>query len=111
MNESPTQTELSDQIAALRKQTFTLLLALIIVSGTLTVFLYRQASLTRRDIASIKPQATQLIQAYSQNGPNIMNFVKQLQAFGTTHPDFQPILKKYGIAPTNVAAPVAAPKK
>ncbi len=111
MNESPTQTEISDQIAALRKQTFTLLLALIIVSGTLTVFLYRQASLTRRDIAAIQPQAMQLIQAFSQNGPNIQAFVKHVQAFGVTHPDFQPILKKYGIAPTNVTAPVTTPKK
>ena len=25
------------------------------------------------------------------------NFVKQLTAYGVTHPDFQPILKKYGI--------------
>ncbi len=98
------QTDLSDQIAALRRQTFTLLLALIIVSGTLTVFLYRQASLTRKDIAAIKPQATQIIQAYAQNGQNIQNFVKQLEIFGTTHPDFRPILQKYGIAPV-------APKK
>jgi hypothetical protein len=105
MNETSSPTDFAEQIAALRRQTFTLLLALIIVSGTLTVFLYRQASLTRRDIAAIKPQASQIIQAYSQNGSNIQNFVKTLAAFGATHPDFQPILKKYGIAPTNAAAP------
>src|SRR5487761_2787870 len=102
MNESPSSSaEIQDQIAALRRQTFTLLLALIIVSGTLTVFLYRQASLTRRDIAAIKPQAAQIIQAFTQNGPNIQNFVKQLAAFGATHPDFRPVLQKYGIAPSN----------
>jgi len=111
MNESTNSNELSDQVAALRRQTFVLLLALIIVSGTLTVFLYRQASLTRRDIAAIKPQATQIIQAFSQNGPNIQNFVKQLAAFGATHPDFRPVLQKYGIPPAGTAAPVAAPKK
>jgi hypothetical protein len=27
------------------------------------------------------------------------NFVKQLTAYGNTHPDFQPILRKYGIVP------------
>jgi hypothetical protein len=106
MNESPTSAELLDQITALRRQTFTLLLALIIVSGTLTVFLYRQASLTRRDIAAIKPQATQIIQAFAQNGPNIQNFVKQLAAFGVTHPDFRPVLQKYGITPANAAPAV-----
>jgi hypothetical protein len=108
MNESHSQLELADQIAALRRQTFTLLLVLIIVSGTLTVFLYRQASLTRRDIAAIKPQATQIIQAYNQNIPNIENFVKQIAVFGASHPDFQPILKKYQIPPPAAAA---APKK
>src|SRR5258706_2089872 len=103
MNETPSNTELSEQIATLRRQTFTLLLALIIVSGTLTVFLYRQASLTRRDIKAVKPQAMQIIQAFTQKGPDIQNFVKELAAFGVTHPDFQPILKKYGINATNTA--------
>ena len=108
MNESPTPTEFSDQIAALRRQTFTLLLALLIVSATLTGYLYLQARHTSTDIAAIKPQATQIIQAFAQNGPTIQSFVKELTAFGATHPDFRPILQKYGIAP---AAPAAAPKK
>jgi len=49
-------------------------------------------------------------------------FVGQLAIYGQTHPDFQPILKKYGIVPPPVtnapakpaaAAPAApaAPKK
>jgi hypothetical protein len=110
MNESEpnsnTYAELAKQIDALRGQTFSLLLALIIVSGTLTVFLYRQASLTRRDIAAVKPQATQIIQIFKQNQPLIQNFVQQLVAYGKTHPDFQQsVLKKYGITPQTVAAP------
>jgi hypothetical protein len=105
MNETPLQTDIAEQIDALRRQTFTLLLALIIVSGTLTGFLYLQQRHAGKDLEAIKPQATQIIQAYSQNGQNIQNFVKQLAAFGAAHPDFQPILKKYGIAPTNAAVP------
>jgi hypothetical protein len=105
MNESPTNTELSEQIAALRRQTLTLLLALIIISGTLTVFLYRQSSLTRRDIAANKPQVTQIIQGFNQNRPLIQSFVQQLVAYGQAHPDFQQtVLKKYGITPQTVAA-------
>jgi hypothetical protein len=101
---SHTHAEISDQICALQKQVFTLLVVLIVVSGTLTVFLYRQASVTRSDIATIRPQATQLIQAFSQNRPAIQSFVQQLAAYGQTHPDFQQqVLKKYGI--------IAAPKK
>jgi len=38
--------------------------------------------------------------------------VKQLTAYGVTHPDFQPILKKYGIVATQPAAtPVVLAKK
>lgn len=112
MNESPTTNELADQIVALRRQTFTLLLALTMVSATLTGFLYIQQRHTGKDLEAVRPQATQIIQAFAQNGQNIQNFVKQLAAFGVTHPDFQPILKKYGIAPAAPAvAPVAVPKK
>ena len=123
MNESetnsPVQTELMDQIVALRHQVFTLLLALVVVSGTLTVYLYRQASVTGKDIDIIKPQATKIIQKFNQNRMGMENFVKQLTAYANTHPDFQPILRKYGIvpqptaaigAPVAPAAPPAAPK-
>jgi hypothetical protein len=108
MNESNPHThdEISDQICALQRQIFILLLALIVVSGTLTVFLYRQASLTRHDIAGIKPQATQVINAFKQNSPGIQTFVNQLIGYAQVHPDFRPILQKYGINPQ-----AAAPKK
>jgi energy-converting hydrogenase Eha subunit F len=115
MNESetnlPVQTELMDQIVALRHQVFTLLLALVVVSGTLTVVLYRQARLTGRDIDTIKPQATQIIAAFKRDQPGMENFVKQLTAYGVTHPDFQPILKKYGIVATQPAATPVVPAK
>ena len=115
MNESETnssaQTELMDQIVALRHQVFTLLLVLVVVSGTLTVVLYRQAKLTGRDIAIIKPQATQIIAAFKRDLPLMENFVKQLTAYGVTHPDFQPILKKYGIVATQPAATPVVPAK
>ena len=100
-----------DQIVALRHQVFTLLLALVVVSGTLTVVLYRQAKLTGRDIAIIKPQATQIIAAFKRDLPLMENFVKQLTAYGVTHPDFQPILKKYGIVATQPAATPVVPAK
>ena len=115
MNESetnpPVQTELMDQIVALRHQVFTLLLALVVVSGTLTVVLYRQAKLTGRDIEIIKPQATQIIAAFKRDQPAMENFVKQLTAYGVTHPDFQPILKKYGIVAKQPAATPVVPAK
>jgi L-fucose isomerase-like protein len=73
--------------------------------------LYRQASITRKDVAAIKPQATKIIQEFSQNRVGMENFVKQVTAYGSTHPDFQPILRKYGIGPQSATAPAtpAAP--
>jgi hypothetical protein len=98
MNDSNSNVEISDQIAALQRQVFILLLALIVVSGTLTVFLYRQASLARRDLDAIKPQAVQIINAFNQNHASVTNFVEALRVYGLSHPDFQQqVLKKYGI--------------
>lgn len=105
---SPTafpQSELMDQVVALRHQVFTLLLALVVVSGTLTVYLYRQASVAKKDLMAVKPQATELLKAFNRDHPAMDAFVKQLTAYGVTHPDFQPILKKYGIVPQAQPAP------
>jgi hypothetical protein len=95
----------NDEIAALKIQLFTVLVALIVVSGTLTVYLYRQASLAGKDIA----QAQQLGGNLVQNEAAVNGFVTKLASYGERHPEFVPLLKKYGVAP---GAPVgAAPKK
>jgi hypothetical protein len=104
----------NSEIAALKRQVFTLLVALIVVSGTVTVYLYRQASITGRDIDAIRPQAQQIIGAFNQNQSLMNSFVNQLVAYGQTHPDFRPVLMKYGVTPPAVAIPTkpaAAPKK
>jgi len=98
-------TDNNNEIAALKNQVFTLLVALIVISGTLTVYLYRQVSLTRKDIA----QMDTAIQMGNRNAVAIDTFVGRLVAYGQKHPDYQPVLKKYGI-PLQPVAP-AAPKK
>jgi hypothetical protein len=90
--------ELNSQVSALQRQVFILLVALVCVSGTLTIFLYRQARLSGKDIDAIKPQAEQVIGVYNQNQVMMTKFVEQLVAYGKTHPDFQPVLRKYGLA-------------
>jgi len=115
MNESHSPTEISEEIAALRRQVFILLLALVVVSGTLVSYLYYQSRITTKNIEGIKPQATRLIQTYTHDLPAMQAFVKQIADYGSKNPDFaQQVLKKYGIAPKAAApavAPVAAPKK
>lgn len=85
----------SSEIAALKNQVFTLLVALIVVSGTLTVYLYRQEVLAGKDLA-----AGRNIEAGMRNNEaNFQTFVTRLVAYGEKHPDFVQVLKKYGIAP------------
>ena len=101
----------NSEIAALRTQVFTLLVALIIVSGTVTVYLYRQASILRKDIDTIKPQAQQVITAFEQNKTLMVNFINQLALYGQAHPDFrQQVLVKDGVVAATPPATNAAPK-
>ena len=104
---------LGAQCAALQRQVFTLLIALFVVSGTLTVFLWRQARYAQKDIEAVKAPAAQLIQAFNQEKPGMDKFVGQLVEYGRTHPDFVPILNKYRIpltsTPTAVAPATAVP--
>ncbi len=96
----------NSEICVLKRQVFTLLVALVVVSGTLTVYLYRQASITGKDIAAIQPQAQQLIGAFNQNQSLMIGFVNQLVAYGQAHPDFRPVLMKYGIQPPPPGTPL-----
>ena len=109
MNDSTNHTHegLSDQIATLQRQNFILMLALVVVSGTLAAYLYYQSRVMEKTIENVKPQATQLIQTYkkvsaSLNRPQIQTFLTQINAYAVAHPDFQPILKKYGWTPAAV---------
>jgi energy-converting hydrogenase Eha subunit F len=95
------------EFAALKNQVFTLLVALIVVSGTLTVYLYRQASLINKDILQYQMQDQQVSAALAKNESTIGPFVQELMAYGQKHPEFVPVLRKFGL----VGNPPVAPKK
>jgi hypothetical protein len=118
-NNFPSTADLTGQIAALQRQVFTLLLVLIVVSGTLSAFLCYQSHVAGKDTENIRPQAMQLINNFNQVSAGIdrkgaENFVNQLIAYGQAHPEFRPVLQKYGInvtAPAKLAATALPPKK
>ena len=93
--------DLAGQLAALQKQVTMLLLALIVLSGTLTTYLCYESRIMGKDLETFTPQAMQMIKGYNQEEPNMEKFVQQLVAYGQTHPDFQEILKKYPFTVTN----------
>ena len=100
----------NDEITAIKNQLFFLLVALIVVSGTVTVTLYRQVSLANKDIT----QSQRLTSEITTNEVAFRNILNRLIAYGEKHPDYLPVLKKNGIIiqPSN-GAPVApaAPRK
>jgi hypothetical protein len=103
--------EWTEQIAGLRRQIALQLLALIVICGTLTVYLWYQSHITGKAIEALQPQAVQTVKALQQNRPTIDKLVRQLIVYGQSHPDFQPVLKKYGIPLTLSALTNSVPEK
>jgi len=100
----------NDEIASLKNQMFFLLVALIVVSGTVTVTLYRQVSLANKDIT----QNERLVSQISTNEVMFRGILNRLVSYGEKHPDYMQVLKKNGIiiqqnaaagAPTAPTAP------
>ena len=122
-NAKPSQTgadDLQAQFDALRHLVVSILILVIVMSGTLNIYLLRQWRSVSKDLAGVRPQAAQMIADYQKvTGPLMTDFVKKLTEYGRTHPDFAPVLAKYnikpagatGAAPTAATPPPAPPKK
>ena len=122
-NQSPRQTEVNNVQAhfdALQHLVVSILILVVVISGTLNIYFLRQWRTVSKDLAAIRPQATKMIADYQKvSGPLMNDFVKKVTDYGRTHPDFAPVLAKYNLqtaAPTGAtAAPpasaVPAPKK
>jgi hypothetical protein len=121
---TPVQADVSDlraQYDQLRHLIASVLILVLVISGTLGIYLLRQWQTSRKDLAAIRPQAAQMIAEYQQkSGPLMSDFVKKIGDYGRAHPDFTPVLAKYGLMPrgsTNTpptapsSPPAAAPKK
>jgi hypothetical protein len=113
--------ELQAQLDQLRHLLVSVLLLVIVISGTFNIYLLRQWRSTSRDLAGFRPQAAQMIGEYQKvRGPAMGDFVKKLADYGRSHSDFAPVLAKYGIRPsiatnappaTPISPPSATPKK
>lgn len=95
------------EIAALQRQIFLQLLALVVLSATVVFYLFCQSLFLSKDLNAVQPQAMQVIQAYTNNRQAINSFHQQLQEYALTHPGFgQRVLAKYGwTPPTNAMKP------
>ncbi len=95
---SPTNNpDLEQQMAALQRQVLLLLVALIVVTATLSGFLYYESHVRNEELNLQRPHLLQMITQYQTNRATIQKFEKQLVEFGATHPAFEPVLVKYGL--------------
>ncbi len=109
--DTPASEELTDLVASLRRQVTHLLLALIVVSGTLATYLFYESHTMSGELDALEPQARAIVQNYDKNLPNVQRFVQTLIAYGQAHPDFQAILKQNGIPLTLSALTNSVPTK
>ena len=113
-----TVNELRSQYESLRQLVNSLLVLLLVVSGTLNLFFWRTFRVTKGALDAEAPQINQMVAEYNKGqGIAITNFLAKLVEFEKKNPDFSPILAKYGVplgissvAPATTAPP-APPKK
>jgi hypothetical protein len=81
---------------SLRQLVVSMLVLMIVISGTLNVFLLRQARTSSQELEAFRPQVNGIVSQYQKNvGPAMDDFVHKLVGFGKTHPDFALILNRY----------------
>jgi hypothetical protein len=108
---SPAPDDLADLVTSLRRQVTHLLLALIVISGTLATYLFYESHTMSVELDNLQPQAREIVRNYDLNLPNVQKFVHTLVAYGQTHPDYQPILKQNGLPVTLSALTNSVPTK
>jgi hypothetical protein len=102
---------LREQVRGLRTLLVAALLASLLLSVGVDAFLFIQDHLVRKDLKSLSAAKDAIHEYETSKRPLINSFVSQLQVYAQNHPDFKPILEKYGIkAPSPSAAPGPAPK-
>jgi hypothetical protein len=113
-NKTPLQAgdnDLQAQCDALRHLVNSMLILVIVISGTFNIYLLRQWRTTSKDLAGIQKQAEQMVAEYQRvSGPLMNDFVTKITEYGRTHPDFAPIMAKYNLKPAvATGAPASAP--
>ncbi|MDB6112802.1 MAG: hypothetical protein JWR69_4552 [Pedosphaera sp.] len=105
-----TAADLQAEVQSLRSVVVGALLALVIIGISLNAFMMRQASMAGNQAA----EAQKFVDEFNTvNIPAAREFWSKLTDYSKTHPDFAPVMTKFGpffqVPPTNPAA--AAPKK
>lgn len=106
----PSRDDLQEQVSSLAGLLNSVLILLFVLGGAFDYYLFRQASILHEEVAATQRYGEQ----FARNSQAIEEFAKKLADYGRTHPDFAPIVKKYGLVPAPAAmsgttAPMPAP--
>jgi len=90
--------DLHEQIESLRHLIGSILILLVVVSGTLTIFLLREMKNTSAQLDAFRQGATNMIAVYQkQQAPVMDDFINKIKQYGQAHKDFDPVLFKWGL--------------
>ena len=106
-NNEPARANVSDlqtQLDKLRHLIVSVLILSIVVTLTLVLCLARLDRSVRQELAIMRPLAAQMAADYQKSGPLLTDFINKITEYGRTHPEFTPILVKYGITKPATAA-------
>ena len=106
----------SRQLEILRTLFTAALVALILLSLGVTLFIFKQMRVVRAQLDDQRPTVTKMKADYEKiSEPLIRNFAGRLQGFAASNPDFRPILDRYrnalGAYLNAPPAPVPVPPK
>lgn len=102
---SASPSSLEQDLGSLRLAVQIMLISLVILSGSVGIYLFRQVSLLRRQTETSGRLAQQMAQHFNVNlATQAQEFEKKLQAFAATNLDFQMRISRY-FAPTLEATP------
>lgn len=104
--QSPTADSRDEAIRSLQKQVRVLLILLLIVSGTLTVYMKRASSRAKAELTLLNPQVQRIRDEFNSRGrPAIREFINRLGEYSQTHPEVVPIMHKHGLTNVSVSGP------
>jgi hypothetical protein len=97
----------SSNYESLAQFVISILILIIVISGTLNILLARLWKNSSTDVEAVKAQYNAFRTYYERNEePHIERITKGLQLYGSTNADYVPILTNFGFGP---ATPKVAP--
>jgi hypothetical protein len=108
-NVQPDNDDLRAQCLQLRKLVTSMLVLLIVISGTINVLLLYQFRLGNGALKDARVQIANMTAEYNQIGPRMNEIINKIIQYGNTHKDFGPIMVKYNLATNAVQIVPKAP--